>query len=398
MKVLVVNAGSSSLKFTLFSMGNGQVLAKGLVERIGISGTKIKYENVASGVKTEEGIGSADHKGSLRIVCQKLVDPQVGVLKSLSEVNAIGHRVVHGGEKVSSSCRIDEATKKIIREMFSLAPLHNPPNYDGIVACEEVFPGIPNVGVFDTAFHQTMPKESYLYAIPYEIYQKYGVRRYGFHGTSHNYVYHKGCELLKLDPKKAKVITCHLGNGCSITAVNGGKVVDTSMGMTPLAGLVMGTRSGDVDPGVVFFLGKHGMSYDEIDTLLNKKSGLLGVGGHSDMRDTINGAAAGDERAEMALNITVHRLLSYIGSFYTLLGGADAIFFTGGIGENSAEFRTRILVRLACLGVEADMEANAKRGVFNIISKPGSKTLAAVVPTDEELMIAKETERIVSGK
>jgi acetate kinase len=396
-KVLVVNAGSSSLKFTLFAMTNQQVLAKGIVERIGASGTKIKYENVIKGIKQEQEIGTADHTGALQIVCKKLADPEAGVVKSLTEVNAIGHRVVHGGEKITSSKQITEEIKKEIRSLFSLAPLHNPPNLDGIIGCEEVFPGTPNVAVFDTAFHQTMPKESYLYGIPYELYQKYGIRRYGFHGTSHNYVYDKACEQLKLDPTKARIITCHLGNGSSVTAIDGGKVLDTSMGMTPLAGLVMGTRSGDVDPGIIFFLGKQGMTMDEIDTLLNKKSGMLGLGGiHSgDMRDMGNAAASGNQQAVMTLNIVVHRLLSYIGAYYALLGGADAIVLTGGIGENSSEFRALLLPRLACFGIEPDMEANKKRGVFNVLSRPGSKTIVVSVPTDEELMIAKETERIV---
>lgn len=400
MKILVVNAGSSSLKFTVFNMETNSVLAKGLVERIGMAGTKIKYENVVKGIKTEEEIGTADHSGSLKIVCEKIADANVGVVANLNEINAIGHRIVHGGEKVSGSVAITEEIKDVIKEMSSLAPLHNPANLDGVVACETVFPGVPNVGVFDTAFHATMPKESYLYAIPYELYQKYSIRRYGFHGTSHNYVYNRSCELLGLDPKTAKVITCHLGNGSSIAAVEGGKVLDTSMGLTPLDGLVMGTRSGSIDPAIIFFLAKQGMSLDEIDTMLNKKSGMYGLGGinSGDMRDMVNAAQSGQEQAQTTLEIVKHRAVATIGSYFAELKGVDAIVFTGGIGENCVEFREMVLPYLACLGAEVDMEANKARGKFTVLSTEASKIKVAIVPTDEELMIAQETMRIVSGK
>lgn len=400
MKILVVNAGSSSLKFTVFNMETNSVLAKGLVERIGMAGTKIKYENVVKGIKTEEEIGTADHSGSLKIVCEKIADANVGVVANLNEINAIGHRIVHGGEKVSGSVAITEEIKDVIKEMSSLAPLHNPANLDGVVACETVFPGVPNVGVFDTAFHATMPKESYLYAIPYELYQKYSIRRYGFHGTSHNYVYNRSCELLGLDPKTAKVITCHLGNGSSIAAVEGGKVLDTSMGLTPLDGLVMGTRSGSIDPAIIFFLAKQGMSLDKIDTMLNKKSGMYGLGGinSGDMRDMVNAAQSGQEQAQTTLEIVKHRAVATIGSYFAELKGVDAIVFTGGIGENCVEFREMVLPYLACLGAEVDMEANKARGKFTVLSTEASKIKVAIVPTDEELMIAQETMRIVSGK
>lgn len=400
MKILVVNAGSSSLKFTVFNMETNSVLAKGLVERIGMAGTKIKYENVVKGIKTEEEIGTADHSGSLKIVCEKIADANVGVVANLSEINAIGHRIVHGGEKVSGSVTITEEIKTVIKEMFPLAPLHNPANLDGVVACETVFPGVPNVGVFDTAFHATMPKESFLYAIPYDLYQKYSIRRYGFHGTSHNYVYNRSCELLGLDPKTAKVITCHLGNGSSIAAVEGGKVFDTSMGLTPLDGLVMGTRCGSIDPAIIFFLAKQGMSLDEIDTMLNKKSGMYGLGGinSGDMRDMVSAAQSGQEQAQTTLEIVKHRAVATIGSYFAELKGVDAIVFTGGIGENCVEFREMVLPYLECLGAEVDMEANKVRGKFTLLSTPASKIKVAIVPTDEELMIAQETMRIVSGK
>ena len=397
--VLVVNAGSSSLKFTMFRTDEEKMLAKGIVERIGLCETALKYERFDG--KTLEGqVSVADHDGALRVVCEKLVDKKIGVLKKLSEVEAIGHRVVHGGEKFHDSTRVSKEVKQIIQQCAELAPLHNPPNLGGIEACERVFGSVPNVAVFDTAFHHSMPPSSYLYAIPYEYYEKYGIRKYGFHGTSHKFVAQATADFLGKPLSDLKLITCHLGNGASITAVARGKVVDTSMGMTPLSGLVMGTRCGDIDPGVVLYLVRQGLAADDIDKLLNKKSGLLGVAGlnSSDMRDIIQAADGGNDQAQRALWMFVHRLVSYIGAYYTILDGADAVVFTGGIGENSAYIRARVVAKLICLGcilddaVNHDVLARAA-----IISTPESRLKAIVMPTNEELMIARETVRVLQA-
>ncbi len=390
-KVLVINSGSSSLKFTLFDMTDKSVLAKGLVERIGLDAPKLIYQ--PNGRKFEEALTIKNHSEALLEVCKKLVDTEVGVLKSLSEVQAIGHRVLHGGKKYTSPIVVDEAVKQGIRDCIVLGPLHNPANLGGIEACEQVFPGVPNVAVFDTAFHQTMGPEAYMYAIPREYYEKYDVRKYGFHGTSHKFVYFNTCEFLGLDPAKAKVITCHLGNGSSLAAVNGGKVLDTSMGLTPLMGLVMGTRCGDMDPAVVPFLMKMtGMTPDQIDTMMNKKSGLLGVSGlSSDMRDIEAARDNGNQNAKEAYDMFLHRLIHYIGGYYLLLGGADAIVFTGGIGENGIDTRRAVAQKLAVLGATFDAEANNCRGKQVVFSTPESKFKLVVTPTNEELMIAMET-------
>jgi len=391
-KVLVVNSGSSSLKFTLFSMTNKTVLAKGLVERIGMSNPKLTYQATDKN-KLEEVLSITNHSEALQAVCDKLVDPSYGVLEKLSEVQAIGHRVLHGGKTYTSPILVNEDVKEGIRKCIVLGPLHNPANLGGIEACEQVFPGTPNVAVFDTAFHQTMEPEAYMYAIPREFYDKYDVRKYGFHGTSHKFVYFNSCEFLGLDPDKAKIITCHLGNGSSLAAVKGGKVVDTSMGLTPLMGLVMGTRCGDLDPAAVFFLMKQtGATPDEMDSILNKKSGLLGVSGvSSDMRDIENAMALGNKHAREAYNIFLHRLIHYIGGYFLILGGADAIVFTGGIGENGIPTRKKIVDQLNVIGCYLDSDANQRRGEQVVISTPESKVKVLVTPTNEELMIAMET-------
>jgi len=395
-KVLVINSGSSSLKFTLFSMTNKTVLAKGLVERIGMKNPHLIYHPGSNG-KLEEDLTIKNHSEALRSICEKLVNPASGVLKSLAEVEAIGHRVLHGGKTYTQPIQVDESVKEGIRKCIVLGPLHNPANLGGIEACEQVFPGIPNVAVFDTAFHQSMGPEAYLYAIPREFYEKYDVRKYGFHGTSHKFVYFNSCEFLGLDPEKAKIVTCHLGNGSSLAAVNGGRVVDTSMGLTPLMGLVMGTRCGDLDPAVIpFLMAQTGYSTSEIDAILNKKSGLLGMSGlSSDMRDIEAARDQGNPRAKEAYEVFIHRLVHYIGGYHLLLGGADAIVFTGGIGENGINTRRIIVNRMAVLGCELDEQANNCRGKQVVITKPGAKLTVLVTPTNEELMIAMETLALV---
>ncbi|NOY75262.1 MAG: acetate kinase [Kiritimatiellaeota bacterium] len=399
MKILVINAGSSSLKFTLFNMKTEEVLAKGLVERIGLAHTHFIYKR-GDGLGAESNPKIVKYEDALKIVCEKLVDPDMGVLKSLKEVDAIGHRVVHGGEQITKPALIDEHVKDIIKDCFSLAPLHNPPNMAGIEACEKIFKRTPCIAVFDTAFHQTMPPEAYLYAIPYELYTKYGIRRYGFHGTSHSYVARATAKFLEIPFNKLKLITCHLGNGCSITAINKGIVHDTSMGMTPLEGLVMGTRCGDIDPAIVIRMFELGMTVEEIDKYLNKKSGLLGVGGigSSDMRDIIAAADNGDQQALRALRMFIRRIVKYTGAYYALLGGADAIVFTGGIGEGSALIRRRVIDKLASFGIRIAPKVNdaCKGKEPATISSEDSAWRAIVMPTNEELMIARETVLVIS--
>ena len=396
MKILVINSGSSSLKFTLFDMegGNNTVIASGLVERVGTPTPNLIIKR-PDGFKFEESPeGVKNHSDGLRAVCAKLVDPQIGVLKSLSEVKAIGHRVLHGGEKVTAPVKVDEAVKDIIRECIPLGPLHNPANLSGIEACEEIFAGVPNVAVFDTQFHQTMPPEAYLYAIPMEFYKKYGIRKYGFHGTSHRFVTLSTAEFLGKKPEDITIITCHLGNGCSMAAVKNGKVIDTTMGLTPLEGLMMGTRSGDMDPAAVLRMVEVGNTAKEVDTILNKKSGLLAVGGigSGDMRDIVNAADSGNKDAALALKMFIRRIVKYIGSYYVLLGGADAIVFTGGIGEHSIPERKAILDGIACLGIKCDDAKNNECfGKAGVISTDDSAWKAIVMPTNEELMIALET-------
>jgi acetate kinase len=377
----------------MFCMLEEKILAKGIVERIGLREPYLRYEHF-DGRNLKEQAKITNHDEALRLVCDKLIDPEYGVLKNLKQVEVIGHRVVHGGEKFHDSTIVTDEVKDIIRECATLAPLHNPPNLGGIEACERVFPGIPNVAVFDTAFHHSMPPAAYLYAIPYEFYEKYGIRKYGFHGTSHKFVAQATAEFLGKPLEKLKLITCHLGNGASIAAVDCGKSIETSMGMTPLNGLVMGTRCGDIDPAIVLYLVRQGMSADEIDKMLNKKSGLLGVGGigSGDMRDIIAAAEGGNDQAQRALWMFVHRLVLYIGSYFTILGGADAVVFTGGVGENSAYIRKRVIEELACLGCHLDRARNDKTaGRAGIVSTEKSSLKAVVMPTNEELMIARES-------
>ncbi len=391
MKVLVLNAGSSSLKFQFFTMGTEKVLAKGIVERVGTDKPGLFYRR-HDGVQHEAHPEISDHVGALQGICQCLVHPEFGVIEDLSEVQAVGHRVVHGGEQVVKPTLVTGLLKKIIRDCFPLAPLHNPANYAGIEACEKMFPGVPNVAVFDTAFHHSMPPESYLYAIPYELYTKYAIRRYGFHGTSHNFVAKAAGTMLGTPYEQLNLITCHLGNGCSITAINHGVVVDTSMGMTPLEGLMMGTRSGNIDPAVVLRLIELGKSPVEIDRMLNKESGLLGVAGigSSDMRDIIAAELKGDQQALRARRMFTTRVVKYIGAYYALLGTVDAIVFCGGVGEFSLYSRAKIVRKLSCFGIGLDEEANQKTaGVKGVVSTPESTCKVLVIPTDEELMIAR---------
>lgn len=403
MKILVLNSGSSSLKYQLIDTDTEEVLAKGLAERIGLAdgGGKIKHETAANG-KTEIEVDMPDHEVAMDRVFALLTDPELGAVKSTDEISAVGHRVVHGGEKFSHPVIVDEAVLEEIDKMSVLAPLHNPPNLKGITACMRLMPGVPQVAVFDTAFHATMPDYAYTYALPYKYYTDYGVRRYGFHGTSHRYVTGQALDMLEksgVDRAKSKIITCHLGNGCSMTAVVGGKVIDTSMGMTPAEGLVMGTRSGDLDPAILLYLARElGASPNDIDDLINKKSGLLGVSGvSSDMRDVETAAEQGNKRSELALSIFCYRIKKYIGAYVAAMGGLDAVVFTGGIGENDNTVRARVCKGMEYLGLELDQEKNNNlRGPADI-SKPSSRAKILLVPTNEELMIARETAQVVSA-
>ncbi len=398
MKILVLNAGSSSMKFTLFSMAKEQVLAKGLFERLGTDKPNLIYKR-ADGFVFEGVTPVADHVEALKEICKKLVDKEIGVIADMNEIKAFGHRVVHGGERATKPALFSEEVREIIKDCISLAPLHNPANLAGIEACEKNFPGVPNVAVFDTAFHQTMPPQAFMYAIPYELYTKYGIRRYGFHGTSHNFVAQATGKMLGKSYEQMKLITCHLGNGCSITAINQGMVVDTSMGMTPLEGLMMGTRSGDIDPAVVMRLVDLGKTTKEIDKILNKESGLFGVGGINsfDMRDIIKAELAGDKQALLARRMFTRRVVKYIGGYYALLGGVDAIVFTGGIGEWSVFARAKIVEKLVGLDIFLDREANERAaGKPGLISTENSRCKVVVMPTDEELMIARSTRSIIN--
>ena len=401
MKVLVINAGSSSLKFTLFNMAGGaeEVIASGLVERVGTDKPKLIYKR-PDGFKSEESPKVQNHGDALKAVCAKLCDPKDGVLKNLSEVTAIGHRVLHGGEKVTMPVKVDQGVKDIIRECFPLGPLHNPANLMGIEACEEIFSGVPNVAVFDTQFHQTMPPEAYLYAIPYEYYEKYGIRKYGFHGTSHHFVTDSTAEFLGKKVEDLNIITCHLGNGCSMAAIKNGKVIDTTMGLTPLEGLMMGTRSGDMDPAAVVRMIELGSTPKEVDTILNKRSGLFGVAGigTGDMRDIQAAAEEGKGKADLALKMFVRRVVKYIGSYYVLVGAPEALVFTGGIGENSKEIRQMIVDAIGCLGIKIDAEKNNVRGKKCVVSTADSKWKAIIMPTNEELMIARNTLEVLGIK
>ena len=396
MKTLVINCGSSSLKYQLIDMATEDCMVQGLVERIGIEGS-ILTQKVEGKDKYVINSDIKDHKEAIRLVLEALVDPVHGVIKSMDEISAVGHRVVHGGEKYSDSVLINDEVLQSIKDCIVLAPLHNPPNVIGIEACKELMPNTPMVSVFDTAFHQTMPKHAYICPLPYELYEKYGVRKYGFHGTSHKYVSNKVAEAMGKDIKDLKIITCHLGNGCSLAAVKNGKSIDTSMGFTPLAGVMMGTRSGSIDPSVISFLiEQHGYTIEEIDELLNKKSGVLGISGvSSDFRDVLAAGEAGNERAKLALEIFYYKVRTQIAAYAGAMGGVDVIVFTAGIGENSSITRREILRGLEFFGFTINDEKNELRGHIQEISNEDSKVKVYVVPTNEELMIARDTAKLV---
>jgi acetate kinase len=396
MNILVINCGSSSLKYQLINAESENVLAKGLCERIGIDG-RLVY-TPAGGEKEVSDLAMPTHTEAIQFVLDALTNEKTGVIKSLDEVGAVGHRVVHGGEKFAGSVVITDEVKAAIEECIDLAPLHNPANLIGIEACEKCMPGVPMVGVFDTAFHQTMPEEAYMYALPYEYYEKYKVRRYGFHGTSHSFVSKRTAEFLGKDVKDMKIIVCHLGNGSSISAVKNGESIDTSMGLTPLEGVPMGTRSGDIDPAILEFLAKkEGLDIFGLINVLNKKSGVFGLSGElsSDFRDLEDAAAEGNHKAQMARDVFTYNVAKYVGAYVAAMNGVDAIAFTAGVGENDFLVREDVVKRLGFLGIEIDKEANKKRGCDNIISTADSKIPVCVIPTNEELAIARETLALV---
>lgn len=399
MNILVINCGSSSLKFQLIDMTTEAVQAKGLCERIGIDGSRIVY-TPAGGEKMTIESPMPTHTEAIKLVLDCLTNAEYGVIKSLKEINAVGHRVVHGGEKFASSTIITDEVIKVIEECNELAPLHNPANLIGINVCRELMPGVPMVGVFDTAFHQTMPKKAYLYGLPIKAYTDYKIRRYGFHGTSHNFVSKRVAEFLGKPVEDLKTIVCHLGNGASICAVDGGKSVDTSMGFTPLAGLVMGTRSGDIDPAILeYYANKEGLTLSEVTTVLNKKSGMEGLtGGKSDFRDLEEGYEAGDQACIDAIEVFCYNVARFVGAYAASLNGVDVIAFTAGIGENSGFVRGKICEYLGYLGITIDAEQNSKRGEDIIISTPDSKVTVCVIPTNEELMIARDTKALVEAQ
>lgn len=397
MKILVINCGSSSLKFQLIDAESENCLAKGLCERIGIEGSMITYAP-EGGDKEKTVTPMPDHTEAIRLVLEALTNPKTGVVKNLEEIGAVGHRVVHGGEKFAQSVVIDDEVMKAIEECNDLAPLHNPANLIGINACRALMPDTPMVAVFDTAFHQTMPEEAYMYGLPYEYYRKYKIRRYGFHGTSHSYVSKRAADVLGMSYENLKIIVCHLGNGASVSAVKHGRCIDTSMGLTPLQGLIMGTRCGDIDPAIIEFLAhKENKSIDEIMAVLNKKSGVLGLSDNlsSDFRDLEEGYHKGDENAIRALKTFCYNVAKYIGAYAAAMNGVDVICFTAGVGENAAIVRTFVCEYLGYLGVKIDQEANGKRGEDTVISTVDSRTSVLVIPTNEELAIARETVRLV---
>ena len=397
MNILVINCGSSSLKFQLIDSETEKCIAKGLCERIGIEGSRITY-TPDGGEKEQTVTPMPDHTEAIRLVLEALTNEKTGVVKSLDEIGAVGHRVVHGGEKFAASTIITDDVMKAIEECNDLAPLHNPANLIGINACKKLMPATPMVAVFDTAFHQTMPEEAYMYGLPYEYYEKYKIRRYGFHGTSHSYVSRKAAEVLGKKYEDLKIIVCHLGNGASVSAVKNGKCVDTSMGLTPLEGLIMGTRSGDIDPAIMEFIAhKEGKNIDEIMTVLNKKSGVYGLSNNlsSDFRDLEDGYNRGDEHCIRTMNTYCYRVAKYIGSYVAAMNGVDVICFTAGIGENAPLVRSLVCEHLGFLGVSIDEDANHKRGEEIAISTPDSKTTVMVIPTNEELAIARETVSLV---
>jgi acetate kinase len=400
MKILVLNCGSSSIKYQLFDMTSAVVMAKGIVEKIGLKGSFLKNERFdGDKVKLEGEI--LDHQSGIEYLLGMMVSEKRGVIKSLNEIDAVGHRLVHGGETFQGSCYLDDLTIKGVEDCSDLAPLHNPANLKGIYAMKTLLPDVPQVGVFDTSFHQTMPDYSFMYALPYSLYKKYGIRRYGFHGTSHSYVSKRACEIMNVDYNTQKIITCHLGNGASIAAIKNGKSMDTSMGLTPVEGLIMGTRSGDIDAGALtLIMEKEEIDYSALNTLLNKHSGVLGISGiSSDMREIESAAAEGDERAILSLKMYDYRVKKYIGAYAAAMGGVDILIFTGGIGENGSETRENICSNLEFMGIEFDKKINdGVRGKEIIISKQGSPVTVMIVPTNEEFVIASDTRRIVEER
>jgi len=396
MKILVLNCGSSSIKYQLFDMTSGVVLAKGIVEKIGLKGSFLKNERFdGNKVKLEGEI--LDHQTGIEYLLGLMTSEKRGVIKDLNEIDAIGHRLVHGGELFKGSCYLDDVTIKGVEDCSDLAPLHNPANLKGIYAMKTLLPNVPQVGVFDTSFHQTMPDYSFMYALPYSLYKKYGIRRYGFHGTSHSYVSKRACEILNLEYDKQKIITCHLGNGASIAAIKDGKSLDTSMGLTPVEGLIMGTRSGDVDAGALtLIMEKEEIDFSSLNTLLNKHSGMLGISGiSSDMREVESAAEEGDNRAILALKMYEYRIKKYIGAYAAAMGGVDLLIFTGGIGENASEIRENVCRDLEYMGLEFDKQINnGVRSKELVISKKGSRVTVMIVPTNEEFVIATETREI----
>ena len=397
MEILVLNCGSSSLKYQLIDMSNEEVLCVGLVERIGIEGSILKQEKDGVEGKLIVEQPMKNHQDAIKLVLDAVVDPQYGGVKDIKEVEAVGHRVVHGGEKFAGSVLITDEVKAALEECIELAPLHNPANIMGIEACEAILPGVPMVGVFDTAFHQTMPKSSYLYGLPHELYTKYGVRRYGFHGTSHRYVSQRAAEMLGKNIEDCKIITCHLGNGASVAAIDGGKSVDTSMGFTPLEGLIMGTRCGDIDAAILpFLMEKEGLDAKGLSNLMNKKSGVYGMTGiSSDFRDIEDAAAQNNELAQIALESYAKKVKKYIGSYAAEMNGVDAVVFTAGVGENGIDMRADIMANMDFLGMKLDEEANKVRGKERVISTEDSKVKILLIPTNEELMIARDTLELV---
>lgn len=398
MKILVINCGSSSLKYQVLDMNGEILLAKGLVERIGMDGSVITHEKIGMDkVRNETPMES--HKEAIQLVLDAIIDPEHGVVKDMSEIGAVGHRVVHAGEKYASSVLIDDDVIQALEECVELAPLHNPPNLLGIAACQELMPNTPMVGVFDTAFHQTMPPESYIYAIPYEYYQKHKIRRYGFHGTSHKYVSQRAADIMNCNLDDLKIITCHLGNGASVSAIKRGVCIDTSMGFTPLEGLVMGTRCGDIDPAIVTYIReKEHLDQGVANEILNTKSGVLGISGvSSDFRDLEEAAEEGNERAQLAIKVFAHKVRFYIGAYIAEMNGVDAIVFTAGVGENDIAMRDIICNDLGNMGIKLDLVKNKTRGKEAIISRDDSRVKIILIPTDEELMIARDTLEIVKG-
>lgn len=398
MKILVLNCGSSSLKYQLIDMDGEKVLARGICERIGIEGANLQH-TANGGEKFVKTQPMNNHSDAIKLVMEALTDPEHGVISSIDEIAATGHRVVHGGEAFKSSAIINDEVIKAIEDVSDLAPLHNPPNLTGIKACVELMPNTPQAAVFDTSFHQTIPEKAYLYAIPYELYEKYGIRRYGFHGTSHRFVSERAAKILGKDLKELKIISCHLGNGGSVAAISGGQSVDTSMGFTPLEGLMMGTRSGDIDPAIEpFMMEKENLTIEETVSMLNKKSGVLGVSGiSSDFRDVDEAAKAGNVRANIALDMFCYRVAKYIGAYAAAMNGVDAVVFTAGLGENSATKRRHICEYLGFLGLYVDFEKNEQRGHEFIFSTDDSKVAAMTIPTNEELLIARDTKELFSA-